>query len=549
MKPQQMIRLSILTFILFASISSIAQERIITGTVYRGGKPAAGVTVEAHRSNTPFMTSFDGKYQVKADSKSKYLKFTFIDESKRLDIEGKTSNVFDFAFDGNIPSGEASGGGAAISAGGVDLRTLEELAKAKETVFLGDYTMYEQFYRQNDYKSALPHWRTLYSKYPKSSINLYLHGVNMYSSLFDQATDQTVKNAYIDTLMQIYDQRIKYFEQKGNVLGRKGTDFLKYRLLDENISDDDLRTALKKGYMDLKESIDLEKDQSDMAVVVVFMQATKRLFRINELPKNDVVENYNIVSKIVSANLSKEPNNEKFTTSKVLVDETFLTSGAADCDALLALYTPQFATISQDADALKNMLRVLNNQNCTDGELFAKASEGLYALDPSPEAAFNMARLFMKRKQFPRAKEYYQNAINSETDKELLAKYYFELAAFTLTEEKNLQQARNYAKKSIDNNPNMGRAYMLIGDIYAQSAPSHSSDDFERRSVYWLVVDYYEKAKRADSEVFNDANNRIATYRQHFPDQESLFFGGYTNGQSVKVGGWINETTQARVKN
>ena len=545
MKPHQMIKLTILTFFIFVSISSVAQVRVITGTVFREGKPGAGIIVEAHRSNASFMTSFDGKYEIKADSKSKYLKFTFIDEIKRLDIEGNTNNVIDFAFDGNMPttsSGEKN-------TGAVDLRTADELAKARESSFMGTYTMYDQSYKQNDYKSALPYWRILYSKYPKSTINLYIHGVAMYSSFIEKETNQLNKNAYLDTMMQIYDQRIKYFEQKGNILGRKGTDFLKYRLLDEEISDDDLKVALQKGYLELKESINLEKDQSDMTVVVVYMQAIKRLFRINELSKEDVVENYNLTSKIVDANLSKESDNEKFITSKKLIDETFLTSGAADCDALQSLYGPQFAEISKDADALKNMLRVLTNQNCTDGDLYAKGAEGLYALDPSPEAAYNMARLFLKRKESSRAKEYYLNAIKSETDKKLLARYYYELASFTIQEEKNLPQARNYAKKSIENNPNLGIAYMLIGDIYAQAAPSYGSDDFEHRSVYWLVVDYYEKAKRVDSEVFNEANNRINSYLPHFPDKETLFFGGYTNGQTINIGSWINETTKARVKN
>ena len=70
--------------LLFASIAilmatSTLAQRVIKGTVYRDGEPIAGVTVEAHSGGT-MMTSFDGKYKVQADKKTKWIKFTFIEE-------------------------------------------------------------------------------------------------------------------------------------------------------------------------------------------------------------------------------------------------------------------------------------------------------------------------------------------------------------------------------------------------------------------------------------------------------------------------------------
>jgi hypothetical protein len=38
------------------------------------------------------MTSFDGKYEVTADPKSKYLTFTFINESKKLNLTDASGN-------------------------------------------------------------------------------------------------------------------------------------------------------------------------------------------------------------------------------------------------------------------------------------------------------------------------------------------------------------------------------------------------------------------------------------------------------------------------
>ncbi len=537
-------KLLALALMVLMSTSAYAQ-RVITGTVYREGKVAAGVTVEAHKSSEVFMTSFDGKYKITVDNKSKYLKFTFIDDSRKVDIENNPSNVIDFSFDGEIPGGQETG---EATEAGVDLRTTDELVKAKDTEFMSKYTIYDQAFRQNDYKSAVGPWRFIFNKYPKSHLNIYIHGSTMYSAFIKSATDQAQKDAYVDTLMMIYDKRIKYFDQKGFVLGRKATDYLEFKLANQDLSDDQLKNILKTAYGDLKQSIELGKNDTEMAVLVVFMQVTKRLFSMEELKKEDVTANYQIVSNVLDANLAKDPGSEKLTKSKGMIDELFQTSGAADCEALFTYYQPRFEEISKTADALKNMLRVLYKQKCTDSELFAQASEKLYALDPSPEAAFNMARLFVKRNDFDRAKEYYQNAISAETDNTLLAKYYYELAALTFAKDNNFQQARNYARKALENNPNYGDALILIGDIYAHYSKNYGKDDFDHRSLYWLAVDYYEKAKRVDPEVFAEANNKINTYRVYFPDKETLFFGGYQDGQSITYGSWINETSKVRAK-
>ncbi|KOH42858.1 tetratricopeptide repeat protein [Sunxiuqinia dokdonensis] len=544
MKPLFSKRILLSIALIALTSFSVLAQRVVKGTVYRGGEPAAGVTVEAHKSSGTFMTSFDGKYEIEVSDKSKYIEFTFIDDRRKLDIEGNNSNVIDFSFDGEIPAK----GQAAVIEGGVDLRTSQELVKAKERDFMTNLSMYDQFYKQDDYESALEPWRKVYYKYPKSTLNLYIHGAKMYETFIENASDWKEKNVLIDSLMSVYERRITYFNQEGYIKGRQGTDLLKFKLANENLDDDQLKSILKEGYSLLEQSIEMEKKQTEAAVLVVFMQATKRLFLMGELPKDKVASNYQKVSDIINNYLKEEPDSEKYTTSKELVDGLFQTSGAADCEALIALYEPQFEEISKDVDELKKMLRILERRDCTDSQLFATASDKLYSLDPSAEAAFNMARLFVKRDQFERAKEYYNNAIEAETDKELLAKYYYELGLFIFAKEHDFQKSRNLARKAIENNPSLGRAYILLGDIYAQYSKHYGETDTEHLSLYWLAIDYYQKAKRVDPEVFTQANEKINIYKQYFPNKETLFFEGLTEGESYKIGSWINETTTVRVK-
>lgn len=527
-----------LTIALMATYSTYAQ-RVIKGTVYREGKVAAGVTVEGQKSNGTFMTSFDGIYEITVPEKCKYIKFTFIDDSRKLDIEGNTSNVIDFSFDGEIPvAGEAS-------EKGVNLKTSNELVAEKDKDFMSFYTLEKQFYDQKDYKSALGPWRKLYKTYPKSTVNIYLHGINIYQSLIEGTTDHNLKIKYVDTLMQVYDKRIKYFDQKGFNLGRQGKDYIKYTLDNESVSDDQKKPILKKGYNYLSESVKLQGMETEAPVLFLLMQSTKGLYAMGEFGKEKVIENYDIVSKIINTQLAKDAANTELINIRDLTDQAFQTSGAADCEALISIYGPKFDQIASNLEDLKKMVRMLDRQNCDSSPLYAKASEKLYALEPSAEAAYNMARMFVKANQHDKAETYYKQAIDIEKDPLNLSKYYIELGKLSISKP---SEARSYAKKAIENNPNSGAGYLLLGNVYAYNSKSYGENDFERSFVFMVAIDYYAKAKKADPSLEAEVNEKIATYSKYFPTKEDIFFNGLTVGQSYNLGGWIGETTTVREK-
>ncbi len=527
--------------ILLMAITSWGQ-RVITGTVYREGKPAAGVTVEAHKSSESFMTSFDGKYTINADPKTKYLKFTFIDDSRKLEIEGKEGNEFDFSFDGIIPVKEEE------MEQGANMKTQQELIQEGDKDFMTNVSMYDQFYRQKDYKSALAPWRLLYRTYPKSTKNIYYHGVTMFEDKFEKATSWNEKNFYIDSVMNVYERRIKFFGEKGFVRGRQGVSYIDMKLKNDNWTDDQLKDILKKGQGYLEEAIKEEGDKTEAPVLVVYMQTTSRLFKLGELPKEKVVENYEKASEIVEKYLSTKPDDEKYLASKDAINKIFEISGAADCEALTKLYEPRFNEISGNIETLKKVLRMLDKQDCTDGDLFAKASEKLYELEPSAEAAFNMGRLFMKRNDIAKGKDYYLQAIDAEKDASLLSKYYFELGTYTFATEHNYQEAYNYLKKSLANDSNNAKVYLVLADLMASYSKYYGEKEIEHRSLFWLAVDYLGKAKKIDPELSDKANEKINYYSQYFLTKEELFFDGLQDGQAYKIGSWINETTTIRTK-
>ncbi|MBL7970458.1 MAG: tetratricopeptide repeat protein, partial [Prolixibacteraceae bacterium] len=122
---------------------------------------------------------------------------------------------------------------------------------------------------------------------------------------------------------------------------------------------------------------------------------------------------------------------------------------------------------------------------------------------------------------------------------------YIELGKLSISKP---SEARSYAKKAIENNPDSGAGYLLLGNVYAYNSKSYGENDFERSFVFMVAVDYYAKAKKADPSLEAEVNEKIATYSKYFPTKEDIFFNGLTVGQSYNLGGWIGETTTVREK-
>ncbi len=531
--------------LLFASIVVFAAtfamgQRVIKGTVYLDGKPAAGITVEAHKGSS-MMTSFDGKYEVQADPKSKWLKFTYIDDIKRLDLAENSGDEIDFAFDGNMP-GEGETGNSA----GVSNKSHEELIKEQNQEYMNELSMYAEFYKQDDYKSALPHWKKVYTDFPKSTANIYIQGAKMYQSMVENAKTPEDKDKALQELMKIYDNRIKNFGEKGYVKGRKGSDWLKYKL-DENLEGDQLKTALKSGYEWINESINDQGNETEAPILVLLMQTSKSLFKMGEISKETVITNYDKCNSIINAVISANADADRVSRMKQIqpyIESIFGTSGAADCEALVNIFTPQFQEKGNDVEFIKGMLLRLGRANCDESELFAQATERLYELEPSALAAYNMARRFIKKGEIAKAKEYYKMAMEQETDKELLASYYLQYGK-VLYSEGSLPEARNYARKVLEINPDNCEANMLIGDIYVSASRSFSGSNLEKSAIFWLAVDYYNKARKGD-ECSIDAAQKANDYKKYFPNKEDAFMEGLQEGHSYKIEGWINESTKVR---
>ena len=400
-------------------------------------------------------------------------------------------------------------------------------------------SLYVEYYRQKSYDDALPYWRIVFDECPIANFNMYIHGVKMHELLAEKADNEEQKFAHLDTMMLIYDQRIKYFKQEGKVLGRKGIDWLSMRK--STVKD------IKVGYDYIKQSVDMQKNKSENAVLALFMTASGTLFKAGELSQENMIQNYATASQIADYKVSNKPESADFQRLKGKLDQIFSQSGAATCDALIKLFQPKYDQNPEDKELLTKIVTFLASTDCKDSDLYFNTSTSLHKIDPSAKSSYFLAEMNVNRANYEKASVLYKQAIELETDSKEKARYYLKLGDITYHKLGNNSLSRTYARKAAELDPESGHPYLLIGAIYAGCEPC-GDDDIAKKALYWIAVDNFVKAKQVDNELAEIANKSINSYSQHFPDTESVFFHGLTVGDRYTVDCWINETTIVRTR-
>ncbi len=402
---------------------------------------------------------------------------------------------------------------------------------------LQNLSMYKQFYRQKSYTDAIKPWRIVFNEAPKISKNMYIHGANMYKIFYQKSKSSEERKKYVDSIMMVYDQRIKYWNSKGELLARKAVDL-------NNLDP----TRKKEAYDMLQESLDILGNSIPDFALNELMQISLSLYNDDELTKDDMVSNFALCSDIIDKQIKNCTSAEKRKLKEKImsnVELIFTKSGAADCETLTPLLTQRYNEKPNDRENLKNIVSLLRTFDCESSDIFQQSAESLYKIEPTANAAYSLARVFLKKRDWGKSISYYEEAINNEEDSLTKARYNRELAEIILAADRSPAKAVSHARQSLKYEPNNGKAYLIIGRAYA-NAKDIGENKFENNTKYWAAVDMFHKAKAVDSSISGEADKLIATYSKYFPNKEDAFFYNVTEGSTYKVKGWINKTTKAR---
>lgn len=397
------------------------------------------------------------------------------------------------------------------------------------------YSLYYEDFKNESYQSALPNLQWILENaptYPRNDDRNFERATELYAGLAEQAEDEETARAYLDSALVIFNTAVE-----------------KLKAADAEV--DEFEWTRDKGRF-IQSHADLLGDLQEEAI-----EAYKQAWELDPSRMQSYYINL-IITHYVERMSDKQ-------SAIDFIDDVETKRG--DDEEVMQMITDWrgqlFTSPEERYDFVKSQLEdnpedvaLLREKLDLERELGHRAemfqtAERLLGVDPTAENYYEVGSMYLDDAEPQEAFSYFEQAIEAEgiTD-ELKRDIYYDMG-LAQRQMEQLSKARTYFRRALDVDPNFGRAYIAIGDLYAMAVAQCSTEmDREDRAVYWLVVDYYNRARSVDPSVASTANQKAGTYRQYYPTQEALFFNNWKAGDSYRVDygcySWINEATTVK---
>jgi len=426
-----------------------------------------------------------------------------------------------------------------------------------------NYWEYRQLMKKGKIAEAIPRWRTSMQYTPGGSELNFVDGVKIYEYLIDQESDKAKITAYRDSMFVLFDKRIeckvKTDKKKGSVLTRKAYTMYKHE------------AELNKVFATYQEGFKLAGAKVNSYVIYPYAYAAVEQFKNGVIDNKEAQRIHKHLIKVIEHNIEntdKEGKKFKFGEVKEKVNKVFhqkLDSPIFDCEYYSNIYLPEYQNHPDSPAIYRMVYRELVKSGCDKNTAILQE---IYIKDSIYRAEQTSLVLAARRDAAPKttkavwayqdenfelaAELFVAGAAEEELDTESRANMCYKAAQIAFANLKDFPKARMYAEKAIGYNPNWGKPYLLIGDLYASSgAKCGSGRGFNSQRVTWIAIDMWKKAASVDKDpdVQKKAKAQINKYHKFMPTTEDIHFRKLKEGQSYKIPCWIQRTTTVRSYN
>ncbi|MCM1109488.1 MAG: hypothetical protein NC388_10665 [Clostridium sp.] len=336
-------------------------------------------------------------------------------------------------------------------------------------------SLFQQFIGQQDYKSAYDPWKVVFTKAPFAQVSIYAYGVYIVSVMLEQETDVAKKKEYFDELMGIYDTRIKNLDglnsftradkqvTAGEILARKAFDYARYAPgLDKEYS-------LDKTYDMFRHSIDMVKESGakeiegfvlDMFIAVSYEKykldnnGFREQFLTDYLEGREVCETMLEKARTATSEAQAQKIISQYDPTLAHIEALFVESKAADREQILAIFGPKVEANKDNLAYLKSALQLMSANDCDDSDIYYKAAEYAYKIEPSYESAIGTAQKYNKEGKTAESIQYYDKALELCKTTENKASISIKIAN-ALAKSGDVSKAYGYLDKAEGFNPDV----------------------------------------------------------------------------------------------
>ncbi len=426
--------------------------------------------------------------------------------------------------------------------------------------------IYKGYLKQGDMAEGYVQWQKACAVCPESvSESLYADGVKLIKSELEASekagtSDRTA--VLRDSLFATYDQRMALFPSTNSkpknrciVLSFKAQDYAKF------FKDDPIGANVL-----YKECVECLQEETNAATLSAYyltsfyamkkMEGEAAQNKLGEM-LTDYLTLVDYANAAIERLQAQEPSEDRekdllsYQKVKGNLDEVFV--AIAKCDDMVPVLEKKWAAAPGDDILQRKILSLLNKKECTDSPLYLEVAQAVHKVEPQAASAFAIGNILLKNRDFSAALPYLEQAVElcgNCAEKEQYLLKTGQVSSFL----DRFSNAKNYARRVLDINPNSADAYMLIGDAIAGSAGACNDGALGARAAYWIAADYYARARNLGSpELAETASKKLANCERQFPTLDDVFAVGKQKGDPFTQGNMpgclcSGESTTIRVR-
>lgn len=433
------------------------------------------------------------------------------------------------------------------------------------------HSVYRGFMKIKNYASAMGPWKEVYEAAPAADGKRGFHytdGIIMYKDLFDKETDEAKKKEYSDMVLKLYDEAIACYQNK-SIWIKGETDKLYANKISDLYSRKsyEMYYSFRSVYSETMESLayafEIGGLEAPYTIIVPYANITVHQFLKEQIDKETARQAHDEMLKLADHNINNKHEYAVYyqqAKEVILAEFKKIQYQIFDCAYFKNEWMPEYEDNKDDPSYVKELFNRLKARGCEDTDEFLIQLKGEYEkyaaeVNAERQAQYEannpgiQARKAYQAGDFNGAIEKYRTAIAQETDGASKAKYHFSVASILFRKLNKYSEARAEALMAAEANPNWGRPYVLIGDIYAKAARG-CGDSWNQSLAILSAYDKwsYAKSKDLNPSIQSDLDGKLGRYRAYFPSKDEGFMRGAKPGGKASVGCWIGESVTIRYK-
>ena len=424
-------------------------------------------------------------------------------------------------------------------------------------------SIFAEYAKVKNYDAAYTPWMEVRTHCPELNAATFSYGERILSHKIKNAED---KSAYVADLIKLYDEWLTYFpadrrgkSQKGKILASKAQAMLDYEVAPKTevyvvfdaayTSDPESFTNPKGLYSYFKTLYENYKAGDPSVSMALLFSKYEDVSEKFEYENTKLSKTLDVIIKKEDAGqplTSRDKSNKRLCEINSRANTTFannldaIIAQEASCENLIPLYQANLEANRGDEKWLKRAASRMDAKECSDDPLFVELVEALHSLKPSADSAYYLGILKDKAGDAQAALAFYEESLSLEEDPYRKASIYYKIAV--KFKNRGLKsQSRKYAQQALSNQPSMGKAYILIAGLYADSANDCGNTQFDKRAVYWLAAQTARRAASVDPSLKSTAQKLEASYNGRAPSKTDIFTEGKAR-EVISFDCWIRST-------